>query len=73
MDDIQTEAFFKNEIENWLANESLDTNEIFLRIMKIIVTRKITIGNVDILNIMVKNFGFTINNKWILNDKFELC
>lgn len=73
MDDIQTETFFKNEIENWLTVESLDTNEIFLRIMKIIFTRKIIIGNVDILNIMVKNFGFTDNNKWILNDKLELC
>jgi hypothetical protein len=73
MDDIQTEAFFKNEIENWLAIESLDTNEIFLRIMKIIFTRKIIIGNVDIFNIMVKYFGFTDNNKWILNDKLELC
>jgi len=73
MDDIQTEAFFKNEIENWLTIESLDTNEIFLRIMKIIFTRKIIIGNVDILNIMVKNFGFNDNNKWILNDKLELC
>ncbi len=73
MDDIQTEAFFKNEIENWLTIESLDTNEIFLRIMKIIFTRKIIIGNVDILNIMVKNFGFTDSNKWILNDKLELC
>lgn len=73
MNDIQTETFFKSEIENWLTIESLNTNEIFLRIMKIIFTRKIIIGNVDILNIMVKNFGFTDNNKWILNDKLELC
>lgn len=73
MDETQIEAFFKKEIEDWLFEEPLDTNEIFLRIMKIIFSRKIIIGDIDLLNILVKHFGFNDNNKWILNDKLELC
>lgn len=73
MDDKQTEFFFKNEIENWLSVEALDTNDIFLKIMKIIFSKKMIIGNIDILDILIKNFNFTNNNKWVLNDKFELC
>ena len=73
LDDNQTETFFKTEIENWLSAETLDTNEIFLRIMKLIFSKKIIIGNVDILDILIKNFGFTDNNNWVLNDKLELC
>jgi hypothetical protein len=73
LDDQQTETFFKTEIENWLSVETLDTNEIFLRIMKLIFSKKIIIGNVDILDILIKNFGLTENNNWILNDKLELC
>ncbi|QNN43108.1 DNA methyltransferase [Pedobacter roseus] len=73
MDENQIEEFFKREIEDWLMKESLDTNEIFLRIMKIIFSRKIVVGNTDLLEILIKNFGFNDNNKWILNDKLELC
>lgn len=73
MDDTQTAEFFKSEIENWLSIEPLDTNEVFLRVMKMIFFRKIIIGNVDILDILLKNFGFTESNTWILNDKLELC
>lgn len=64
LDDNQTETFFKTEIENWLSTETLDTNEIFLRIMKLIFSKKIIIGNVDILDTLIKNFRFTDNNKW---------
>lgn len=73
MDENEIEAFFKKEIEGWLIEEPLDTNEIFLRIMKIIFSQKIIIGNVDLLNILVSCFGFDNNNKWILNDQLELC
>lgn len=73
MSDVEIENFFKIEIEDWLRRDSLDTNEIFLRIMKIIFTRKIIIGDTDLLNILIKNFSFDNNNKWILNDKLELC
>ena len=73
LDDKQTETFFKTEIENWLSVETLNTNEIFLRIMRLIFSKKIIIGNVDILEILIKNFGFTDNNNWVLNDKLELC
>ncbi|RLJ79806.1 DNA methyltransferase [Pedobacter alluvionis] len=71
--EAQTEKLFKNEIESWLYQEPLDTNEIFLRIMKIIFTKKFIIGNIDLLDILIKNFGFDNSNKWILNDKLEFC
>ena len=73
MDDIETETFFRKEIERWLGVGPLDTNEIFLRIMKIIFSRKIIIGNVDVFNILTKYFAFDENNNWILNDRLELC
>lgn len=69
LDDKETETFFRTEIENWLSVEALGTNEIFLRIMKLIFSKKIIIGNVDVLDILIKNFGFDNNNNWILNDK----
>lgn len=69
----QIEDFFKNQIEEWLITQPLDTNEIFLRMMKIIFSRKLIIGDIDLLEILSKNFGFNDNNKWKLNDKLELC
>jgi len=73
MSDVKIEQYFKKEIEEWLLIEPLETNEIYLRIMKIIFTRKIIMGNVDLFDILEKNFGFNENNKWVLNDKLELC
>ncbi len=72
MSESEISIFFKKEIEKWLTVEPLDTNEIFLRSMKIIFSKKILIENIDLLKILVGNFGFD-NNKWILNDKLELC
>lgn len=69
----QIETFFKMEIERWLTIQSLDTNEIFLRMMKIIFSRKLIIRDTDLLEILNKNFGFNDDNKWILDDKLELC
>lgn len=60
----QTEIFFNKNIESWLSKESLDTNEIFLRIMKLIFSEKIIIGCIDLYKILVSNFRFTPNNQW---------
>jgi hypothetical protein len=69
LDDKETETFFKTEIENWLSVEALDTNEIYLRIMKLIFSKKIIIGDVDIFDILIKNFSFT-NNTWVMSKNY---
>lgn len=71
--DIEIKELFLSHIERWIESEPLDTNEIFLRIMKIVFTEKILIGNVDLLKILTENFQFSDNNKWKLNDELELC
>ncbi len=71
LNDNQTEEFFKNEIAKWLSKEALDTNKIFLRMMRQILSQRIIIGSVDIYDVLIKNFHFNDNNNWILNDKFE--
>ncbi len=71
--DIEIKELFLNHIEKWIESEPLDTNEIFLRIMKMVFAEKILIGNVDLLKLLTENFKFSDNNKWILNDELELC
>lgn len=73
LDESEIEALFVKQIEEWLFLEPLDTNEIFMRIMKIIFAQNIIIGNIDLLDILIKNFGFDNTNKWVLNDKLEFC
>ncbi len=71
--DIEVEELFLKYIEKWIENETLDTNEIFLKMMKVIFFEKILIGNVDLLKILTKNFSFSEDQKWRLHDKLELC
>lgn len=71
--DIEIKELFLDYIEKWLELEQLDTNEIFLRIMKIVFAEKILIGNIDLFKILTENFKFSDNNKWKINDKLELC
>ena len=71
--DDELKTLFKNKIENWLEKESLDTNEIFLRIMKMIFSEKIIIGNVDLLDILSDSFSFTEDQKWSLKTELEHC
>lgn len=73
LDESEIKALFVKHIEEWLSIEPLDTNEIFMRIMKIIFTQNIIIGNIDLLDILINNFGFNDTNKWMPNDKLELC
>ncbi|MCB0753059.1 MAG: site-specific DNA-methyltransferase, partial [Ignavibacteriae bacterium] len=71
--DKEVAKLFKEQIELWLLEEEgLDTNEIFLRIMKKVFSDKIIIGDVDLLKILTENFEFSEQKQWILNDQFEL-
>ena len=71
--DEATVVIFISSIEKWLSNELLDTNEIFLRVMKIVFSERILIGNIDLLKILTHKFKLTEGNKWMLNDELELC
>ncbi len=71
--DAEIKELFLSYLEKWIESESLDTNEIVLRIMKIVFDEKILIGNVDLLNLLTENFQFSTNNKWELNDELKLC
>ena len=64
--DNEVRNIFLCNLTKWLESKPLDTNEIFLRIMKIVFTKKILIGNVDLLKILSENFKFSDNNKWRL-------
>jgi DNA modification methylase len=70
--DSETTEMFKMKIRHWLEVESLDTNEIFLKTMKMIFSEKFIIGNVDLLKILIDNFEFTENKKWSINDEFRI-
>ncbi|TXL02765.1 hypothetical protein BMR09_16245, partial [Methylococcaceae bacterium CS3] len=70
--DAETIALFKNEIETWLKKDPLETNEVFLRIMKMVFSERIVIGNVNLLKILVEEFRLSENKKWELHDKLEL-
>lgn len=65
LNDLEVEELFIELINNWLIKKSLDTNEIFMRIMKYIFTNRIVINNVNLLNILVHKFEINEQNKWI--------
>jgi DNA modification methylase len=66
LNDAQTKELFIYQIEDWLAMEPLDTNEIFMRIMKTIFEKKIIVGQIDLLDVLLKNFKFQENQTWSL-------
>jgi len=70
--DDEVIALFKNKIYQWIDDKPLDTNEVFLNIMRFVFQEKIIIGNVDLLKILTENFEFSIDKKWISYDKFKL-
>jgi len=70
--DIEVSRIFIRSIKKWLSNESLDTNEIFLRIMKMVFTDKILIGEVDLLKLLTENFGFSEIQRWTLYDELTV-
>jgi len=71
--DKEITQLFIEQIEKWLDNGGLDTNEIFLKTMNKVFSEKILIGDVDLLKILIENFKFSENQQWILNDKLEFC
>jgi len=62
--DEDIKQLFISKITEWLTNNPLDTNEIFLKIMKMIFSEKILIGNIDLLKVLTENFDFTDTQKW---------
>lgn len=70
--DKETRQLLIEQIENWLNDGGLETNEIFLKAMHKVFSEKILIGNVDLLKILIENFSFSENQQWILNDQLEL-
>lgn len=61
-EDIQ--QLFISKITEWLMDNPLDTNEIFLKIMKMIFSEKILIGNINLLKVLTENFNFTDTQEW---------
>ncbi len=66
--DKEIKQVFVSRIREWLENKSLDTNEVFLKIMQMVFTEKLLIGKVDLLKILTENFSFSETQKWTLND-----
>ena len=63
---------FINLIENWLSIEPLETNEIFLRIMKLVFLEKILIEEVNLLKLLTENFDFSETQKWAMYDELAV-
>tara|TARA_B110001452_G_scaffold267147_1_gene275964 strand:- start:1202 stop:2734 length:1533 start_codon:yes stop_codon:yes gene_type:complete len=64
----EVSALFIQKLEDWLKETLLDTNEIFLKVMKMIFEEKLIINEIDLLKTLTANFKFTENQKWTLND-----
>ena len=66
--DDEIKRIFISKIKEWVSDKPLETNEIFLKIMKMVFSEKLLIGNVDLLKILTENFYFAENQKWKIND-----
>ncbi|WP_394753199.1 DNA methyltransferase [Crenothrix sp.] len=60
-----------SRIHDWLSYGSLDTNQIFLKVMEMIFKERIVSGQVDILELLVKKFKFNDEKNWMLNDELK--
>ena len=69
----EVSTLFIEKIEGWLTDCPLDTNDIFLKIMRMIFKEKIIFKEIDLLKVLTANFKFTENQKWALNGELELC
>jgi len=67
-DDEETEQLFLLYLKELLIDTPLDTNEIFLSVMKMVFSKKILIGNVDLLKLITRNFKFSDSQKWTIYD-----
>ena len=68
--DSEIKQLFIGKVNDWLKDKPLDTNEIFLKIMKMVFSEKLLIGNVDLLKILTENFTFSDSQKWTV---YEQC
>lgn len=66
--DKEIQSLFISKINEWIKGQPLDTNEIFLKMMKMVFSEKILIGNIDLLKILTDNFRFSETQKWEIND-----
>ena len=66
--DNEIKKLFIKKVRGWLIETPLDTNEIFLRTMKMVFSDKLLIGDVNLLKILTDNFSFTETQKWMIND-----
>ncbi len=66
--DEDINKLFVSKITEWLMDNSLDTNEIFLKIMQMIFSEKILIGNIDLLKVLTENFNFIDTQKWRIHE-----
>ena len=62
--DIELKAIFIEKIKEWTSTSPLDTNALFLKIMKMIFKEKLIIGEIDLLKILNENFEFSETKKW---------
>jgi DNA modification methylase len=69
--DSETESLFINRINIWLREKPLDTNEIFMNIMKIIFEENILIGEIDLLEVLTKHFVFDEHQRWTIKEEIE--
>src|SRR5699024_3500053 len=60
---------FKTLISEWILQEPLDTNEIFLRIMKTVFAERIVLEDIDLLDVLNAEFTFNESRKWEMNAK----
>lgn len=70
--DNHVSKMFIRHIEEWLLKEPIDTNEIFLRIMQMVFSEKILIGDVDLLKLLTENFKFSETQKWEVHDELTV-
>ncbi|MCB4810260.1 hypothetical protein LG204_02890 [Methylovorus menthalis] len=61
-----------DKIYEWLLIKSLDTNQIFLKVMEMIFKERIVSSPFDLLGILLNNFAFTDDQYWKIYDKPKL-
>ena len=66
MTDREVEALFIAKITQWVTEESVDLNEILLRVMKTVFTEKIIISDLNVLRVVTRNFQVLDDQTWAL-------
>jgi DNA modification methylase len=69
LNDNDTYVLFKSLIQKWLSSKPLDTNEVFLKIMKTVFSDRIIIKDVNLLDLLNKEFDFNEKGLWVNKDE----